>query len=291
MKKNFFPIVFLLIILCLSGCGNYSPGTVSTDGPGSSIGDVIQKPLQDIKAAQVETLMSWSFQSNAGTNDYSLFFGLKDKNDKDLAVSVDVDIRIVNENNEEVYRATKTITENDFGTYTSQVAGEQFLAEIRIPAKDINEGSSANGTVYFTVHKDDLVRFDEVNCSAFYCLPVAGIELYAEDLPCVVEVKDYSNKVTSKIQINEVQYSFSTGITSSLTVQITGEKIYGTSSAYATYDNFMYKLYDSDGYVIDTGYVYLNSLSEGDKFRDDSIVIYDVVPGEKYEIRFMEFSL
>ena len=69
--KRFFLVCGLVIALLLSGCGS--------------------------SASRVETLKSWSFQYNEGTSDYSLFFGLADKNDKSLSADVDVDIRIVNE--------------------------------------------------------------------------------------------------------------------------------------------------------------------------------------------------
>ena len=39
-----------------------------------------------------------------------------------------------------------------------------------------------------------------------------------------------------------------------------------------------YKLYDSAGYLVDSGNIYLSSLSAGDKFKDDSVVIYDILP-------------
>ena len=55
--KRFFLVGSLLIALLLSGCGS---------------------------ASRVETLNSWSFQYNEGTDDYSIFFGLADKNDQPL---------------------------------------------------------------------------------------------------------------------------------------------------------------------------------------------------------------
>lgn len=36
--------------------------------------------------------------------------------------------------------------------------------------------------------------------------------------------------------------------------------------------------------------IFLNALDEGDKFKDDSIVIYDVVPGEAYTLKFVEYG-
>ena len=86
--KRFFLMWGLVIALLLSGCGS--------------------------SASRVETLKSWSFQYNEGTSDYSLFFGLADKNDKSLSADVDVDIRIVNDADEEVYAGTKSVSPDDF---------------------------------------------------------------------------------------------------------------------------------------------------------------------------------
>ena len=40
--------------------------------------------------------------------------------------------------------------------------------------------------------------------------------------------------------------------------------------------------------MVDSGDLYLEDLSVNDKFKDDSIVVYDVVPGENYTIKFSE---
>ncbi len=125
--KRFFLMWGLVVALLLSGCGS--------------------------SASRVETLKSWSFQYNEGTSDYSLFFGLADKNDKSLSADVDVGIRIVNDADEEVYTGTKSVYTDDFSYYTSQAAGEQYLANVRIPAAEIKAGKSASGKIYFTVYK------------------------------------------------------------------------------------------------------------------------------------------
>lgn len=51
-----------------------------------------------------------------------------------------------------------------------------------------------------------------------------------------------------------------------------------------------YKLYDSDDYIVDSGNIYLSGLSKGDKFRDDSIIIYDVIPGTTYVLKLTEYD-
>ena len=71
-------------------------------------------------------------------------------------------------------------------------------------------------------------------------------------------------------------------------ITISGEKTYGGTSS--SYDVLAYKIYDSQGYMIDSGNIYLRNLVAGDKFKDDTIVVYDVTPGETYTIRFSEYT-
>ena len=42
--------------------------------------------------------------------------------------------------------------------------------------------------------------------------------------------------------------------------------------------------------MVESGNVYLSSLATGDKYKDDSIVIYDAKPGETYTLTFIEYD-
>lgn len=263
--KKIYIIISAILILLLSGCG--------------------------MTVTQVETMKGWSFQYNEGTKDYSLFFGLTDKNDKYLAAEADVAIRIEDENGAIVYEGTKSITKNDFGTYSSQAAGERFLANIRIPESEISAGGSSTGTVYFTVTDGKTFSFDECNCSALYCLPVKDIQLSIDTLPVELQQKGYDGSIESKLTVTDVKYSVDSSLSSSLmTITLFGEKTFGKGGN-LNYDIISYKLFDSEGYLVDSGQVYLGtSLSAGDKFQDDSLVIYDLTPGETYTLQLMDFS-
>lgn len=260
--KRLFLIWGLLIAVLLSGCGS--------------------------SMTRVETLKSWSFQYNEGTNDYSIFFGLSDKNDKPLSVDVDVDIRIVNDEGEEVYTGTKSVSADDYGYYTSQAAGEQYLANVRIPAAELIAGKSASGKVYLTVHKDNTVQFDEVNCNAWYCLPIEDVQVTFDSFPLDLKVKDYMGGTASVIQIQGAEYKFDREYSPVLSITITGEKTSGNSNF--GYDMISYKLYDSAGNMVESGNIFLSSLSVGDRFKDHSVVIYDVIPGESYTFQLFEYG-
>lgn len=264
MKKVCLISLFLLLLL-LCGCSVPLKNNIET----SKVFDEGSLTLEKTAPPEnnIETLKSWTFQFNDGTNDYSLFFGLLDQNGESISADIDVDIRIVNENDEEVYRETKSVSKNDFSYYTSQTFGEQYLANVRIPTSDIALGTSSNGKVFLTVYKADIVSFDEVNCDALYCLPIKDVQLTCDSFPFELKVKDYFGNTESIIQINDVAYEFEKEYFPKLKITIFGEKTYGDTNS--GYDIISYKLYDSEDYMIDSGNIYLRSLSKGDKFKDD----------------------
>lgn len=268
MKKPFFTIM-LLMLLSLCGCSGLVSEILNSGG-------------------NIETLKSWSIQYNEGTKDYSVFFGLLDENDKYISADVDVDIRIEDESGNELYKATHTVSKDNFGYYTSKVAGEQFLAEIRIKESEIGKGTSTSGKLYLTVYKEGIVRFDEVNCEALYCLPVRSITLNANNLPVELKVKDYSGRTESIIKIEDVSYTADYDLSPEMSITISGIKIYGNNNQ--SYDIISYKLYDSAGYMVNSGNVFLKDLNSGDKFKDDSITVYDIKPGETYTLKFSEYG-
>ena len=264
MKKTISLIVLICILLSISACNSVT--------------------------SRAEVLKGWSFQYNEETKDYSLFFGLCDKNDNFVSADAFVAIRIENENGDIVYEGTKSITKSDFGTYTNQIDGERFLANVRIAEAEVLEGTSSNGTVYFTVSDEKTISFDECNCAALYCLPVKAIHLTAGSLPIELQQKGYTGSIESKVRITDVQYIVDSSLSlSRMTVVLSGEKTYGSSEL--SHDIISYKLYDSEGYMVDSGQVYLGtSLSVGDKFKDDSLVLYDLMPGESYTLQLLDYG-
>ncbi len=293
--KRVILVLFAVLMLSLCGCSSLPEAPdvgndVTTFLPEvPDVGNDVTTLLPEAPDVSIDitTLKGWSFQRNPGTNDYSLFFGLLNSYDEYIAADVDVDIRIVNDIGEEVYSATKSVTVDDFDDYESKAAGVQYLANLRIPASDIKDGKSNNGTVYLTVYKDDTVRFDEVYCSALYCLPVADIQVTAKELPVELNVKSFDGSIESTLTITDFSYTYEKEYTSRLKITFSGQKTYGDSSSY---DIISYKIYDGEGYLIDSGNVYLMSLDAGDKFRDDSIVVYDITPGEEYTLQFVEYD-
>lgn len=245
------------------------------------------KSKLNLQNKNVESLKGWIFQYSEATNTYGLFFGFLDGSGKYISADADVDIRIVNDADEEVYRAHKSVTKRDFAEFSSEALGEHYLAKITILPEEITAGKSADGKVYLSVYKDGDFAFDEVNCTAFNCLPIAEVSVVGENLNTAISVKDYSGKVVSELKIEEVTYTFDKLI-SAINISVSGTKISGDKNN--TYDNISYKVYNSGGFVVDSSSIYVNNISAGDKFKYDSIWVYHAVPGETYKIVFEEYK-
>ena len=86
------------------------------------------------------------------------------------------------------------------------------ILQYKIPASEITPGADSSGKVYLTVYKADVVAFDEVNCDAFYCLPIQDIKVESGPFPIELNVKGFNGSITSKIQIDDVTYEYEKAI-------------------------------------------------------------------------------
>ena len=201
---------------------------------------------------------------------------------RNISADAQVDVRIVNGDEETVYTGSHDIHAEDFGLYTNQSEGERLLANVKIPASDISQGTSSEGTVFFTVSGSSFA-FDECSIEILDDLPLKAIDIRADQLPVELNIQDYGSASHSTIRIDEVSVIQDEYLPDQAVIVLQGEKIRGSG----TYDSFDYKLYDSDEQLVDNGIVMLSGLSEGERFEDDSLMLFDLVPGERYTLRFV----
>lgn len=95
-------------------------------------------------------LQSWSFAWSEEKEGYVLCFELCDKNGNDLTAAGTVEIEIVNDKGETVYKKTRTFTAADF-IEVEKKDTKRKLAGIVIAKGDIAEGTTPTGTVSFRV--------------------------------------------------------------------------------------------------------------------------------------------
>ena len=120
-------------------------------------------------------------------------------------------------------------------------------------------------------------------------LPLKDVNIQFNTFPLNLNSYGYFEDVPSVIQIQSVEYNYSKDLTPSISFTVYGEKLSGSDNI--TYDSIGYKLIDSAGYTVDTGTIMFSSSHTGEKFKDDSIYFYNVIPGETYTLLFFEKDL
>lgn len=77
----------------------------------------------------------------------------------------------------------------------------------------------------------DLIRFNEVSCEAFDCLPIKDVFVSFDSFPLELKTTDYRGNTESIIQIQSTNYDFIKEYPSRLIITVSGEKTYGSSNS------------------------------------------------------------
>lgn len=111
-------------------------------------------------------------------NEYIVYFGFKDINGSYLTYSGKADIKITNDQNENVYSRTVDVKPSMYDTYTRAYTGNQkyLLCKIKIPESEIKKGLSNMGECTLDFYSDEM-RFGTVSDNLFSLPELKGNEL------------------------------------------------------------------------------------------------------------------
>ena len=104
-------------------------------------------------------------------NFYYLLFSFYDEDNNAVVAPCVLEMRIVNDKGETVYKAKRIVETSDFATWSNDNR-KRILASPKIMRSDILEGLSSNGTIYFTVKFVD-TYFKE------YGLEISGLPVHS----------------------------------------------------------------------------------------------------------------
>ena len=252
--------------------------TISTKNPTT---------LEKMFPQTVEWISERDFFYYEDYDKFVLVFELADEDKIPMSSSGTVEIRIVNNDGLTVYEKTRTFTEDNFEEWIYDETIDKYLASIYINPSDITSSTSSEGKIYFVVYGDDYY-FDESTLNA-YDLPTKPIQVTTETLPKKVNYLSYNGSIYTTIRIDSITYEVM--YDDSLYIYFTGEKTYDCDGNRATNGcNFGWKLYDSEGYLIDSGTVFISDLQVGDKFRGEVGYAFDCIePGVSYKIVITDY--
>jgi len=284
MEKKYLAIIMIIVMVLSLGACSAKPTNVSV-GDNTTTDDVVDidySEYTDIYTAlQVEYLSDRSIQHNDTNKCSNLLFSLQDASSNRLTAAATVDIKIINDNNETVYEAVKTIDSSDYSTWTSALLGSRLLASINIYDCEIDEGTTASGKIYFTVYNTTYFSFEETVLTITDNLPTKQTVVKLPELPKEINTYSYNGHIEATIKITDITYEIKQN---NIYFYFTGEKTYDKEGQFnSSYCYVGWKLYDSDGYVVKSGTLMTDKLYTNEKFRDKKEYAFDCIsPGKSY---------
>ena len=282
MKKVFALLLF--VVLLISACiPAYAVWPFSKPTPTPA-------PLPE---EQVNVLTDCYFFFDQASNKYFLLFALLDAENNPLSPSCTADVTLKTNTGEILYQSKRSVTSNGYKFWPLFIDRSLYCAGIQIDASLIKPCISGTGTVECHVYKDGYFDFDTFILDALNLPKTDPSTLCSLQIPTVpMELSYYSfGTLRSTIQLNNIIYKFEPYFNSenvNLTITLYGEKIFEDSKG-VTFESFNWKLYDSNGYLVDSGTFVIDNLSLGDKFRKDCIHLYNL-PADNYRLELYDYK-
>ena len=109
-------------------------------------------------------------------------------------------------------------------------------------------------------------------------------------LPKTLSDYYYNGKLNKQVSVTEFRYvcdysSYSNDC--DVDFYFSGQKTYDSNPSTSSYCPIGWKLYDGNGYVVDSGTCYSSSIFVGERFRDAKDWVYNLRPGQTYYLELI----
>jgi hypothetical protein len=165
MKKiSIIPFALMLMLaIFLAGCST----TQNSDGSTSNDDTSNSKSLFSNEPTYIGNL-----RTQDGGDSFEVIFSLYDSKEEFTTADGTASIRIVNDNNEEVYKGSQKVLKSGFGKFTQTLTGAEFQAySFEIPYSKIKKSTSSSGTLYLAFETNGGTKFEELEDDTVYGLP------------------------------------------------------------------------------------------------------------------------
>lgn len=304
MNKIYLLLLCVLLATCGCSSKDKSDGTSSINNNGVGIlGDLTNENKAEKETTEKETVLEYTKAQKNELNvqyigngsaqyegeEYTLLFSFYDEDEKELWLNCSVDITIKN-GDENVYSATKTITEDDFSYWENFIGERSYCASITINKNDIQKGSYSDGKVFFDVTGNEFGYkiFEKYEFDISELPRITSVDKSSVTLPPTpITLNDYTwnGDVNSTIKIDSIDTRLEEEFDDSfsITLVFTGSKTFGEYGC--TYFNC--RLIDEEGFVVDSSMLFTEQLNVGDKFNTLECCFYGISEG-KYTVEIFE---
>ncbi|MBQ3055202.1 MAG: Ig-like domain-containing protein [Oscillospiraceae bacterium] len=147
-------------------------------------------------------------------------------------------------------------------------------------------------TIYVSLMKQDDFSYEYDEIEIEIVKPAPKIVLRTA-IPKTLHEYNYNKSIESSYIITNFKYTCTSSYDGTFRAEIHfgGTKIYDRQgSGHSSSCEIGWKLYDSSGYVIDSGTCYSTGLAMGEKFKDENDYIYYLESGETYYLEILNSS-
>lgn len=299
-------LLILCVLLATCGCSSKdkSDGVSSTkNNNGGIFGDLTNENKGEKETTEKETVAEYTKAQKNELNvkyigngsaqyedeEYTLLFSFYDEDEKELWLNCSVDITIKN-GDENVYSATKTITEDDFSYWENFIGERSYCASITINKNDIQKGDFSDGTVSFDVTGNEFGHkiFEDYVFDISELPRITSADKSSVALPSTpITLNDYTwnGDINSTIKIDKIDTKLEENFDDSfnITLIFTGSKTFGEYG----FTYFNCRLINEEGFVVDSSMVFTKELNVGDKFNTLEGSFY-CIPEGKYTVEIFE---
>ena len=289
MKKSI--ALLLALVLCLSLCA------CAVQVPQNGGGDTETKPsatptqTSHQKDNKIGYISDRRVQYNKQNDQYIVFFGLQTEAKEYTSSAGTAEIVIKDDGGEILYEKNLYFTKNDFTSWTNTSwDSSRYLCGLYINRSDLQGAASSSGKLSLKVVLDDGTWF-EAEQLYITDLPAISVNIILPEIPSTYIDTRYSS-YTATVQVSKLEYNTTINYDGTATLKVNvvlkllskSNKVNESSTVCVGY-----KLYDSDGLVVDSGHIYSNPIAVGEASKED-FIIWDLNPRETYKLVFSNAS-
>lgn len=216
---------------------------------------------------------------------YEWYLGVENEAGELTNANVEITAEILN-NNVSVYKKVFNVSVDDFVLGTRTNGDVELRAKIVINKSEITAGINATGTFKFTFKGENgsNLTSSTKNVSLVSGLPQVQATVILPSTPRSFYYRAFG--MSQLFKLTDITYEAKG---TDLYLYFSGTKEHDSEgSSTSRVGQMGYKLYDSNGYVVASGNVYITALSTGDSFKNECEIIWGkITPGETYTLEIL----
>jgi hypothetical protein len=297
MKKALSLVLALALCLGLCACISTVPNQVTTTTAPTKpvINQVTPTTAPTKPAPEVDNSVQYISDRNVhyyeAPDEYIVFFGLQNSNNEYVHSSGTAEITIRDDGGAILYEKAILFDKSDFTDWTNSYwDSSRYLCGLYIKRSELDGAASSSGKLMLKVTLDDGTWFKEKELS-ITDLPPIDVKIIVPEIPSTYQDYRYSSYV-STVQVSKLEYTTKVYYdgTATLTVEVVMKLLSKTGNTNESSTVCVgYKLYDSDGVVVDSGQMYSNPIAIGEASKEQ-FIISDLDPREIYTLVFSNAS-